>query len=298
MTDPHMLAQNFPTISESPENRHQFLSSEASGGTLSFILLSLSVLDKFHSPMPEHEEEPAKTQGELLIMTIEIGNGRKDTVHVFEGDQPEDLAALFCQKHNLNSSVIFPLSENIRANMQQVLNERAEVLKNYQSDQEDEDQQAHQYPDSEQYEEDLYSKTEPQVQQESTGEAAANEVWNFTSEPSKQVFNHAGRQRLSGDNYDEKNSLENSHKINMQNADNAEWDSSNRQLQEDCSTRGSSYRQQMKSHHSQGNRHASRPKTPDTYAKRTDYNQLGANYDMDAHIEQLYNRTDDYPKGR
>lgn len=65
---------------------------------------------------------------ELLIMTIEIGDGQKDTLRVFENDDPNDLAKAFCEKHGLNPNIIYPLAQNIYSNMEQVLQERLEAL--------------------------------------------------------------------------------------------------------------------------------------------------------------------------
>jgi hypothetical protein len=65
---------------------------------------------------------------ELLIMTIEIGDGQKDTLRVFENDDPNELAKQFCEKHGLNPNIVYPLAQNIYANMEQVLQERLEAL--------------------------------------------------------------------------------------------------------------------------------------------------------------------------
>ena len=70
----------------------------------------------------------ADGEKELLIMTIEIGDGKKDTVRVFENDDPNELAKRFCEKHNLNHNIIYPLAQNIYTNMEQVLQERLEQL--------------------------------------------------------------------------------------------------------------------------------------------------------------------------
>lgn len=80
-----------------------------------------------HAQQFEYQRKPK----ELLVMTIEIGNGQKDTIHVFENDDPNDLAYNFCEKHNLDSTIVFPLSQNIYTNMEQVINERVELLNRY-----------------------------------------------------------------------------------------------------------------------------------------------------------------------
>ena len=65
---------------------------------------------------------------ELLIMTIEIGDGQQDTLYVYEDDDPYSVAHKFVSKHNLNENIISPLSQNIYNNMEQVLKERVELL--------------------------------------------------------------------------------------------------------------------------------------------------------------------------
>jgi hypothetical protein len=65
---------------------------------------------------------------ELLIMTIEIGDGQQDTLYVYEDDDPYQVAIRFCKRHNLNENIVFPLSQNIYNNMEQVLKERVELL--------------------------------------------------------------------------------------------------------------------------------------------------------------------------
>ena len=65
---------------------------------------------------------------ELLIMTIEIGDGQQDTLYVYEDDDPYSIAHEFVTKHNLNENIISPLSQNIYNNMEQVLKERVELL--------------------------------------------------------------------------------------------------------------------------------------------------------------------------
>ena len=77
----------------------------------------------------DSQEKFADNKIELLIMTIEIGQGRKDTIHVFEGDDPQELARAFCTKHNLSTSIVIPLTQNIMANIEQVLSERNEAMR-------------------------------------------------------------------------------------------------------------------------------------------------------------------------
>ncbi|KRX03553.1 hypothetical protein PPERSA_12683 [Pseudocohnilembus persalinus] len=77
--------------------------------------------------------ENQNNRREILKFTIEIGQGRKGSIHIFEGDDPLTLAQQFCQKHNLNDKVIDVLVQNIEENLETVYN------------QQDEDDQQHQY---------------------------------------------------------------------------------------------------------------------------------------------------------
>lgn len=65
---------------------------------------------------------------ELLVMTIDLGDGSKDLLKVYEGQDPYDLAQDFCEKHGLNPQLIEPLAQNIYGNMEQVLKESVETL--------------------------------------------------------------------------------------------------------------------------------------------------------------------------
>ena len=61
---------------------------------------------------------------ELLVMTIEIGNGRQETIHIHENDDPANLAKEFCMLHGLSSSIVVPLAQNIHHNIEQVYKDR------------------------------------------------------------------------------------------------------------------------------------------------------------------------------
>lgn len=65
---------------------------------------------------------------ELLVMTIDLGDGSKDLLKVFEGEDPYDLAQEFCERHGLNPQLVEPLAQNIYGNMEQVLKESVETL--------------------------------------------------------------------------------------------------------------------------------------------------------------------------
>lgn len=58
-----------------------------------------------------------ETGNEILIMTIDIGDGRKDEILVKEDDDPHTLAENFCAKHRLGSEVKEALIEQIEQNL-------------------------------------------------------------------------------------------------------------------------------------------------------------------------------------
>eukprot|EP01017_Pseudomicrothorax_dubius_P019728 TRINITY_DN2168_c0_g1_i1.p1 TRINITY_DN2168_c0_g1~~TRINITY_DN2168_c0_g1_i1.p1 ORF type:complete len:546 (-),score=153.67 TRINITY_DN2168_c0_g1_i1:128-1705(-) len=62
---------------------------------------------------------------ELLVMTIELQDGRTDTLTVYEGDDPHEVAYAFCLRHNLGIQVVEALKTNIIGNMRSVLSENA-----------------------------------------------------------------------------------------------------------------------------------------------------------------------------
>jgi len=81
-----------------------------------------------HQDGNEEEEQVHFQAGEkgkeILIMTVEIGDGRRDNIHVFENDRPEDLALEFCHRHGLNEKLQDALTQHIQSNIEQVLNDQ------------------------------------------------------------------------------------------------------------------------------------------------------------------------------
>ena len=55
---------------------------------------------------------------EKLIITIDIGDGRRDEIIVREYDNPRSLAEAFCQKHHLNELACKALIEQIESNVE------------------------------------------------------------------------------------------------------------------------------------------------------------------------------------
>ena len=70
---------------------------------------------------PVFLSETGEVQGtELLVMTVEIGDGRQDTINIHEKDDCGLLARAFAQKHNLDSSLENNLAMLIKQNKEMV----------------------------------------------------------------------------------------------------------------------------------------------------------------------------------
>ena len=61
---------------------------------------------------------------QLLIITIDIGEGKKEQIFIHENDDPTELALNFCQKNNLTNKIVPVLVKNINDNLQSVLKEK------------------------------------------------------------------------------------------------------------------------------------------------------------------------------
>ncbi len=57
----------------------------------------------------------------ILLMTVDIGDGRLDTIKIHDDDEHESLARTFIQKHQLGPDVLEPLTEHIRQNVEALL---------------------------------------------------------------------------------------------------------------------------------------------------------------------------------
>ena len=60
----------------------------------------------------------------LMIITIDLGNGNKDNIEIKANDDPEDLAYKFITKNNLDFKILGVLSDNIKKNMSNLINEK------------------------------------------------------------------------------------------------------------------------------------------------------------------------------
>ncbi|OMJ67225.1 hypothetical protein SteCoe_35668 [Stentor coeruleus] len=72
----------------------------------------------FESPRNDekHTDEGHQSNRELLVMTVEIGDGRQDVIAIHENDDPSELARVFAEKHNLDNSLMESLISLIQEN--------------------------------------------------------------------------------------------------------------------------------------------------------------------------------------
>ncbi|CAG9324973.1 unnamed protein product [Blepharisma stoltei] len=74
-------------------------------------------------------DSPSEDKGnELLIMTIDIGDGRTDELTVYENDKPEWIAEQFCLRHNMSSDVKELLIQQIKMNIEIIYQEQAQSM--------------------------------------------------------------------------------------------------------------------------------------------------------------------------
>lgn len=67
-----------------------------------------------------------ENQPVILIITIDLGEGKKANINIKEDDDPNDLAYDFVIKNNLGLNIVNILAENIRSNLTALENEREE----------------------------------------------------------------------------------------------------------------------------------------------------------------------------
>ncbi len=69
-----------------------------------------------------------KNQGKVvLVMTVEIGDGRTGTISVRRGDREVDLARSFVAEHGLEEGVVGPLADHIRVNLANLPSKRSKT---------------------------------------------------------------------------------------------------------------------------------------------------------------------------
>mmetsp|Transcript_11131 Transcript_11131/g.21876 ORF Transcript_11131/g.21876 Transcript_11131/m.21876 type:complete len:584 (+) Transcript_11131:471-2222(+) len=68
--------------------------------------------------------EPDERGRQILIMNVDIGDGRTDEIVVHECDEPDDLAKAFCSKYDLSPQICQALSLQIESNIEQLVEEQ------------------------------------------------------------------------------------------------------------------------------------------------------------------------------
>jgi hypothetical protein len=79
------------------------------------------ILDQLGLSSPQAQDYdpiPSHTKGaEILIMSVDLGDGRTGQITVHENDDPEHLAREFCVKFRLSEELVQPLTEQIEENV-------------------------------------------------------------------------------------------------------------------------------------------------------------------------------------
>lgn len=60
----------------------------------------------------------------LMIITIDLGNDKKDNIEIKENDDPQELAYNFITKNELDFKILPVLTDNIKKNIKDLLNEK------------------------------------------------------------------------------------------------------------------------------------------------------------------------------
>ena len=82
------------------------------------------VNDRYTSP--EARSHSGQNRGsELLTITVEIGNGQKENIVIYENDDAQQISDAFCEKHNINEDLKVVFTNQITENIIQVKREIA-----------------------------------------------------------------------------------------------------------------------------------------------------------------------------
>jgi len=77
---------------------------------------------------PKYSTKPFSRGREILIITIDIGDGRTEDLRVYEEDEPEDLARAFCDKHKLGPKVFQVIQNQIEFNIEKLIEEETRAI--------------------------------------------------------------------------------------------------------------------------------------------------------------------------
>jgi hypothetical protein len=64
-----------------------------------------------------------ETRKLLLILTVEVSIGRTESIYIYEGDKPHDIATLFIRNHALASDTYHTLVSHLETNLSRLRNE-------------------------------------------------------------------------------------------------------------------------------------------------------------------------------
>lgn len=80
--------------------------------------------ERFSSPSDKIASDPIRGK-ELLTITVEIGNGQRENIIIFENDDAEQVSEVFCKKHNIKDELKEIFTNQIADNIIQVKEEIA-----------------------------------------------------------------------------------------------------------------------------------------------------------------------------
>ena len=85
--------------------------------------------ESYLSPYEKHNNFMERGK-ELLTITVEIGNGQKENIIIYENDDAQYISDSFCKKHNINDELKTIFTNQIADNINQVKEEIANEITN------------------------------------------------------------------------------------------------------------------------------------------------------------------------
>ena len=96
------------------------------------LIIHQSQISEDFGAIPEENEHDnsyeSKDKGiELLILTVDLGNGVQDNIVIHEHDEPDALALNFCRMHGLNAEYQEKLAQQIEEQIERLLREERDI---------------------------------------------------------------------------------------------------------------------------------------------------------------------------
>lgn len=96
------------------------------------LIISQSQISEEFEAIPEENEHDnsyeSKHKGiELLILTVDLGNGVQDNIVIHEHDEANALASKFCKLHGLNAEYQKTLAQQIEEQIERLLGEQRDI---------------------------------------------------------------------------------------------------------------------------------------------------------------------------